>query len=1055
MKNAVKLKKLFLVLFMCTFSLAVFSQIRVKGKVVDGTNEPVIGANVMVKGTTTGTITDIDGNFQISVPKRSSVLVFSFIGYATKEVTVGRQSEMLVKLSEDGVMLEEVVAVGYATVKKSDLTGSVARVDMGDLNKAQVSSFDQALGGRIAGVQVVSSDGQPGSSSNIVIRGSNTISENSDGSPLYVIDGFASEDTDLSSINPSDIESIDVLKDASATAIYGARGANGVIIVTTKRGTESAPRITYDGYVSYQETPRFLELLNGYDFVAYQEEIQTPERMANGYYRFDPNLGRNRVLEDYAYVPYTNMQDEVFRSAPMTSHHLSLAGGSKQTKYSSSLSYYNQQGIIINSSYDSWKARVTLDQQISKNVKAGVSVNFSNNKSIGSAPSQGSSGSTQYLLYQVLAYAPVNYGDPDDMENDLIRDDPYYPYNPLKTIRNEFSEKLKRQISMNTYLNYNIIKDLVFKMTFSYNWYLNRNMNFYNADTSKGDPRFSTKRSNGGFQYDESIGWSNEYTLTYKKKINKHNISAMLGTSLTSKRYIALGGSASMVPWDSLGFWGVENGTPSSIRTYNFEDRLASFFLRFNYDWKSRYLFTATVRADGTSRFPYNKWGYFPSGSFAWRISEENFMKPAEDWLSNLKLRVGWGATGNCNTYQKYPSQKLYRGDENYAFNNSIDNAAIYYSQLANKSMKWETTYQTNIGLDFGLFNNRVTGELDIYQKNTKDLLLDAQVPYSSGFTKIQQNIGSIRNRGLEITLNTVNFKGGRDDFEWTTNFNISFNKNEITALSGDQDFWISSFTSPIVKNLYIARVGHPISEMYGYVYDGVYQYSDFNEVSPGVFVLKDGIPNNTKDRNKIKPGDMKLKDINGDGEVTQEDQTVIGHGLPIHTGGFTNNFSYKGFDLSIFFQWSYGNDVINYNRVKLEDTTSSNTNRLESIKDHWTPRKVNEDGTVTEGNYTNYLWGIGGHVNGIENTSRAIEDASYLRLKNVQLGYSFPAKIIKKWNLSSLRVYLSGQNLYTWTGYSGYDPEVSTRNSALTKGFDYSSYPKTRSYTFGVKLGF
>lgn len=1053
MKKLQTSKRIALSLLMLCSVPFLFAQIQISGKVMDETKEPIMGANVKVKGGTMGTITDLDGNFRISVPKSSSVLVISFIGYATKEVTVGTQKTLTVEMKEDGVQLDEVVAVGYATVKKGDLTGSVAKVDMGDLAKSQVLSFDQALGGRVAGMQVVSGDGRPGGQANIVIRGSNSISETSDGTPLYVIDGFATEDANPAALNPNDIESIDVLKDASATAIYGARGANGVIIITTKRGLESAPRVTYDGYITYQAKPDFLKLLEGQEFVAFQEELQGKAEMAKSYYRYDEVLGRNRVLEDYANVPSINWQEEVFRAAPMTNHHVALSGGTKSTKYSSSISYYNQQGIIVNSSYESLKARATLDQQISKKVKAGVTFNFSNNTSKGSAPSQGGGGATQYFLYQVLAYQPVFYTDPDKMEDELMQKDPNYPYNPVKTIENMYSKTLSRQLSMNAYLNWDVAKNLVFRATFAYNWRTDRSEAYNNADTYWGDPRFSAKHSNGNFSYREWTGWSNEYTLTYRKKVRGHNVTAMLGGSLNSKNTSVLGASSSMVPWDGLGFWGIGNGTPDKLNATNFDDRVASYFGRINYDWKSRYLLTATVRADGTSRFPYHKWGYFPSGSFGWRISEEKFMQGTRQWLSNLKFRAGWGATGNCNTYRNYPSQLLYLGDQDYAFNNGLGNPAIYIAQMANKNMKWETTYQTNFGLDFGVFNNRITGEIDIYHKETQDLLLDAEVPLSIGFDKIQQNVGSIRNRGLELSFNTVNFVGGRGRLKWTTNFNISFNKSKITGLSGDQDFLVSSIQYPAIKNLYVARIGHPISEMYGYVYDGVYQYSDFNEVSPGVFVLKNGIPNNTKERNNIQPGDMKLRDINGDGKVTPEDQTVIGHGLPVHTGGFTNNFEYKGFDLSLFFQWSYGNDVINYNRYKLEDMIGQNSNRLATVKNHWTPRVDNGDGTYTDGNYTNYLCRAKGSISDI-NTSRVIEDASFLRLKNVQLGYTFPVKLIKRWGISSLRLYVSGQNLWTWTEYTGYDPEVSTRNSALTRGFDYSAYPKTTSYTFGVKLG-
>lgn len=394
----------------------------------------------------------------------------------------------------------------------------------------------------------------------------------------------------------------------------------------------------------------------------------------------------------------------------------------------------------------------------------------------------------------------------------------------------------------------------------------------------------------------------------------------------------------------------------------------------------------------------------------------------------------------------------LYSGNQNYTFGNSLT-PAIYLAQMANRDLKWETTYQTNLGIDFGIMNNRINGTIDIYNKDTKDLLLYADVPPSIGFTQVQQNIGSINNRGLEITLNATILPGGTNKLKWTSSFNISFNKNKITALSDGQLSRMAGIRYPSISDLYICKVGEPLSEMYGYVYDGVYQYEDFNEVAPNVFVLKPEIPNNTNERANIQPGDPKLKDINGDGKVTVEDQTVIGHGLPLHTGGFTNTFEWKNFDLSVFLQWSYGNDVINYNRVKLESLNERHINQLLTVKDHWTPRVDNGDGTYTDGNYTNYLWAVNRGLSNI-NTNRCVEDASFLRLKNVQLGYNFPIKVLKGTGLSSLRLYLSAQNIFTWTGYTGYDPEVSTRNSAMTRGFDYSAYPRATTFTFGVKLG-
>lgn len=427
-------------------------------------------------------------------------------------------------------------------------------------------------------------------------------------------------------------------------------------------------------------------------------------------------------------------------------------------------------------------------------------------------------------------------------------------------------------------------------------------------------------------------------------------------------------------------------------------------------------------------------------------------MVGTSSWLANLKLRAGWGATGNNVTQYNYPSNLLYASNQNYAWGNAMQNA-IYISQMANRDLKWETTYQTNIGLDFGLFNNRINGSIDIYNKDTKDLLLYADVPPSIGFTQVQQNIGSINNKGLEITINTVNLPGGRNKLKWTSSFNISFNKNKITALSDGQESRKAGIRYPNLPDLYICKVGEPLSEMYGYVYDGVYQYSDFDEVSPNVFVLKPDVPNNTNERANIKPGDPKLRDINGDGKVTAEDQTVIGHGLPIHTGGFTNKFEYKNFDLIVFLQWSYGNDVINYNRVKLESLNERHINQLTTAKDHWTPRVQNADGTYTEGNYTNYLWAVKRGLSNI-NTSRAVEDASFLKLKNIQFGYTFPAKLLRSWHISNLRIYVSADNLCTWTSYTGYDPEVSTRNSSMTRGFDYSAYPRSATYTFGINLG-
>lgn len=1043
------LQRLLLLVIVLGSAPVLQAAIRITGTVTDESKESVIGASVTVKGSKTGVVTDIDGKYSIEVPKAGAVLVFSSVGYNTTEITVGKNRVINVVLKTSSVALDEFVAVGYGQVKKGDLAGAVSKVDMDELNKTPAASFDQVLGGRVAGVQVVTGDGQPGKSANIVIRGSNTVSDTSDGSPLWVIDGFATDDPNAAAYNPADIESMDILKDASATAIYGARGANGVIVITTKRGKESAPRVTYDGYFTWQEKPKFLKMMNGYDFVKLQTEMLTESEINSTYFSYSEALGRRRNAEDYRNVPEYNWQDMLFRGAPMTNHNITLSGGSKNTKYSAGITYFLQDGVLSHSSYESLKARLTLDQNISPTVKFGATMNFANNLSTGSAPSQSGSGTYQYYLYQVLAYRPVTYNENDDLINNMVDESGNYPYNPAKTIENTYETNRMRQLNLNSYLTWEFLKDFTFKVTFNYTWRQDLRKVFYNSDTYQGDPKYSSQGMNGLFNTRDRNSWSNEYTLNYKRRFGNHNLNALLGASLSSDESSVFAANSVLVPWEDMGFWGIDSGTPRTITTTNIESRILSFFGRVNYDWKSRYILVATMRADGSSRFPYHKWGYFPSGSFAWRLSDEPFLGLAGTAVSNLKLRVGWGVTGNNNTYSNYASSLLYATDQNYAFNNKLQ-AALYNSQIANRNLKWETTYQTNVGLDFGFFNNRINGEVDLYYKTTNDLLLYAEVPSSLGFASIQQNIGSISNKGLEININTVNLRGGRNRLKWTSNFNISFNKSKVTALSDGQE---GRFSSVIATNNYICRVGHPLSEMYGYIYDGVYQYEDFDEVAPGKFVLKPEIPNNTEIRSNIQPGSVKLRDINGDGKVTAEDQTIIGHGLPVHTGGFTNTFEYKNFDLSVFFQWSYGNDVINYNRTRLENLASRHANQLQSAANHWTPRVVNPDGSVTEGNYTNYLWAPKRGLTNV-NTDREIEDASFLRLKNIQLGYSFPAKYLKGMRIRSLRLYVSAQNVWTWTGYSGYDPEVSTRNSAMTRGFDYSSYPRSRSYTFGLKLG-
>lgn len=1056
MKNIVRRNagRYLLSVMLALASCGLYAQGLVSGLVTDSQQEPLPGVTVLVKGASAGSITDMDGKYSIQITDPQAILTFSYVGYATQEIRVAGKSIVNVTLEEEGYELDEFVAIGYGSVKKSDLTASVASVDMQDLLKAPVASFDQALAGRVAGVQVTQGDGQPGSAANIVIRGGNSITQ--DNSPLYVIDGFPIENPDNSVLDPSVIESIDVLKDASATAIYGARGANGVIIITTKKGQEGPPRITFEGYYGVQSKPRNIDVLGAYDFVALMYELD-PTKTTNTYF------ADGTTMNYYRTAPAINWQDEVFRSgfeAPVQNYSLNLNGGTQNTKYTAGLSYNDQDGIIVNSNYNIWRFRGTLDQQINKRLKIGTSVNYSESRANGSSPSQGAGAysSSQYLLWSVWAYRPVAQPGVDlmnemyDYDVDMAND---YRFNPVKTIQNEYKLVTSQQLNLNGSINYNIMKDFDFRTIFTYLRRTDKTESFNNSQTYWGDPNYQADKMNGSVYFREWANWTNENTLTYKTRINNaHNINAMGGFSLARQNTYYFGAKSVLVPWESLGIQGLDDGVPKSITSSGTHNTMMSFFGRLNYDYQSRYLVTATMRSDGSSRFPKNnKWGYFPSFALAWRMTEEDFMKRLDlGWLSNVKWRAGWGATGNNRTASDYNGRQ-FLSSVDYSFNNAPQNG-LYVSTLSSQDLKWETTYQTNIGLDLGLANNRINLIADIYRKDTKDLLFNANIPPSSGFTTAMQNIGEIRNEGLELSLNTVNLEGKRGKMKWTTAFNIAFNKNKVMALSGDAETFTQSIywdTNWRNTTAYIAKVGQPISLMYGYVFDGVYQHEDFENgilKADVVAKLNGATP---------QPGDMKLKDMNGDGLVDANDRTVIGRGLPIHTGGFTNNFEYKNFDLNVFFQWSYGNDVLNANRIKLETANKYNTNQFALVADRWREAVYDGDGNMLlAANYSNDQWRVFG-ANGQDDIyiSKYVEDASYLRLKTVQLGYNIPKKKLEKAGIHSLRVYLSGQNLYTWTGYSGFDPEVSVRNTALTQGFDYSAYPRTRTFALGCKLIF
>lgn len=1012
----------------------------VKGKILDDQGLPLPGVSVNVKNEKSATVTDLNGNYSVSVERKTSVIVFSFLGFNTQEITVGEKTIINATLITTPSRLNEVVVVGYGTVKRGDLTGSVGQVTMTDLQKAPVKSFDEALAGRLAGVQVSSTDGQPGSSFNIVIRGQNSLTQ--DNSPLYVIDGFPIEASNNNNINPNDIESIEVLKDASATAIYGSRGANGVIIITTKSGKKGDPKVEYNGNYGFQDVLKTMDLLSAYEFVKFQLELNSTT--AEALY----TTGKNKTLDDYKSIKGIDWQDQLFRTAPTQQHSVAVSGGSDNTQYYVSGSLNDEKGIIINSGFKRYQGKINLTQKINNKLRFYTNANYSNFVSDGIIPTEGSNSATNNLLYSTWGYRPV-FGEGSGLEFELLDPDidgtNDYRVNPIISSNNELRRSTTKNFVVNSYAAYNINKWLTLKISGGITSNITRADRFNNSLTYYGNPYTAggVNGVNGSVTYNENSRWLNENTLNYKRIFNKvHDVNIVGGITFQQNNSSAYGSSAIQVPNEDLGINGLNEGIPQTVTSANSINRLNSFLTRINYGYKSKYLATLSFRADGSSKFTKgNRWGYFPSGSFAWRMSSENFMKDLT-FINDAKLRVGYGITGNNRVGDfDYLSVQASPTGSPYAFNNIINLGSIPIS-IGNSNLKWETTAQSNIGYDLGLFKDRISFTFDAYRKTTYDLLLNADLPYTSGYSSVFKNIGKVRNQGLEFSVSTVNVK--TKDFNWSSNFNISFNQSKVLDLVENQQSlsraigWDNGYSS---TPLYLTQIGGPMGQFYGFVFDGIYQTSDFNVTPSGAYTLKGDVVDNGNSRNTIQPGDMKYKDINGDGIVNTSDKTIIGRGLPIHTGGFTNNFNYKRFDLNVFLQWSYGNDIYNANRMVFEGNSllKQNLNQFASYVDRWTP--TNPSNTIPR------VKGEGPKVY----SSRVIEDGSFLRLKTVSLGYNFDAKLLKKVNLKSLRVFTSGQNLLTFTKYSGMDPEVSVRNSALTPGFDYSAYPRARTIVFGL----
>lgn len=1023
--------------------------ISIKGKVIDNSDGSAVpGASVVVKNSQKGTATDLNGIFSIKDVQPNDTLVISFVGMKTQRVGIEGRTNINVTLTDNSVGLKEVVAIGYGKVNKKDITGSLATVNMETMMKAPVIAFDQALAGRVAGVQVSSNDGQPGSEMNIVIRGQGSVTQST--APLYVIDGVPMEDPINSSLSPEDIESITVLKDASETAIYGARGANGVIVIETKQGKPGQPVINFKVSQGFENIYKTIDMMSPYDFVKLEQERDPAKSSVY--------LSDNRDLNYYKNVSGFNWQNELFKTGLIRDYSLSIRGGNDKTKYSISTSITNNDAIVINTGFKRYQGRIKLDQALTDKIKLNLNVNYVNQTAYGQAVSQNASSDKTaingYLLYSVWGYRPVvgiDYGNFDyDLENELIDEDAYeesgiFTVNPVINAKNTLNQITLNLLNTSAALTYDITKNLTFKSTGAITNRIGKEDVFYNSNTLRGSSlrASNTYGVNGSVTYKNQYSWVNENTLTWEKFMRGHYISAVGGFSASYASSSISGFTAINVPNEELGIDGLDEGTPLVTNTAKSHNTLASFFGRANYRLLSRYYFTLTMRADGSSKFPVsNKWGYFPSAAFAWKMDREKFIKSI-DFISEAKLRLTYGASGNNRITNFASYSALNFSDLNsYSYNNQTTQGLGII--LGNGKLKWETVKQTNIGYDLGLFKDRIKLNADLYLKITDDMLLNANIPGSSGFTRVYMNIGKIENRGLELTLNTVNIR--TKGFEWSTNFNISFNRNKILALTDSElsrFSYINSFTRRMAEEpMYIAQVGEPVALFYGLIWDGNYQYSDFDKVGD-TYILKNNIPTNGDVRETIQPGDIKYKDINEDGVIDAFDKTVIGNPMPKHTGGFSNDFSYKGISLGVFFQWSYGNDILNANRIIFEGNPGRvpMLNQYASYIDRWTPE-----------NQSNTMYRVNGEGPEVL-SSRTIEDGSYIRLKTVSLQYELPKKLTQKVKLNNVRFSVSAQNLYTWTKYSGLDPEVSTNNSVLTPGFDFSAYPHARSIVFAVNL--
>jgi TonB-linked SusC/RagA family outer membrane protein len=1088
---------LLLWLVLCgSIGLAMAQNRAITGVVKGSDGETLPGVTVVLKGTSIGASTGADGAYTLSVPaeSKSATLRFSFIGYVSQEVAVGTKTTIDVTLTSDTQSLDDVVVIGYQAVQRKDVTGAVSSVSAQQIKDIPVNSAAEALTGRLAGVQLTSSEGTPGNLNvQVRVRGGGSVTQ--DNSPLYVVDGIQIENA-LSVIAPQDIASVDVLKDASATAIYGARGANGVIIITTKKGFEGRTVVSYNGFAGFRKITKKLNVLGPEDYLNYQyERSRIVGNSSGGLTTFKNLFGSTNFNSDTIQrarsAPFVDWQDQVFgRNAFQQTHNVSVAGGTKGTTYALSLTRNDEQGIQLGSDYSRNLLNFRFDTKASDKFRIGLNARYNDQGTNGAGTATaGSNGSnTTSRLRNTVQYQPLlvpkgngqvadpSVFDPDFADNSNL-------VNPIVTINNEYRNERRRTINIGANASFEITKGLTLRSTAGFD---NTDIN---VGTFNGQYSPTLRSAAGGYANlpfatittTTQSTLNNSNVIDYSGTKGKHSFGVLLGEETYQQRSKQLYIQTNFLPLDitaERALANINQGVLPAGQTSQpvlpqssipSDYTLLSGFGRLTYSYDDKYLFTGTLRADGSSKFPTgNKVGYFPGASVAWRISREEFLKDIPT-ISDLKLRLSYGRAGNNRINDFLYSQLFTAGNAPYALNHSIVLGSSATS-LANPFLKWETTTSRNIGVDLGLFNNRVQFTVDAYYNTTSDLLLNKPVPAFIGYTSQLQNIGSTSNKGIELQLTGTVIQS--ENFTWTATANASLNRGRIESL-GDGQSEIQGITSgwagtALVQD-YVARVGQPVGQMYGYITDGYLTAKDFSGYVPSTTAgsLGTWTPNpDVKFVNDLgligetayRPGLLKLKDLNNDGKIDAKDQTVIGNANPKLVGGLNQQFAYKGFDASIFLNFVLGNDIYNANKIEFTSNTANTAfnNVLGIMADRY--RIIEADGnpitTLDRLAAVNQNANIWTPTRNLVFHSWAVENGSFLRINNLTFGYTLPKALTARAKVQTLRFYVTLNNLYTFTKYTGYDPEVNTRRATpLTPGVDYAAYPRSRAFLFGMNL--